>query len=132
MQLKTRELQEEDRPLLNKWWSDWGWEGSVTDDFLPNTGYIVEKGEQPIASIFIYETNSGVGALGWPLSDKEYRNDDRKEAVSLLIEAAEKGWKNKGGKFLFFWGSSAKLNDNLMENGFIEGDTNYSHLIKKI
>jgi len=132
MKLKTRELNPSDRPLLEKWWKDWGWGGPISEDFLPKTGYIVEKNKEPIASIFIYETNSGVGALGWPLSNKDYRENDRKLAIDMLIEAAEEGWRNKGGKFLFFWGNNTGLNSNLMENGFIEGDTNYSHLIKKI
>ncbi len=132
MQLETRELKKQDRPTLEKWWKDWGWDGPINEDFLPETGYIVEKNNQPIVSIFIYETNSGVGALGWPLSNKDYREDDRGYAIEMLIKSAEEGWKQKGGKFLFFWGNSTNLNNNLMENGFIEGDTNYSHLIKKI
>ena len=133
MELNSRLLTEADRPLLEKWWEDWGFsKGGVAKSFLPNTGYVVEKNNRPIVSIFIYQTNSGVGALGWPLSDKEYRDNDRQEALDLLIKTAEKDWKEKGGEFLFFWGNSKKFNTSLEKIGFMEGDKNYSHLIKKI
>ena len=35
-------------------------------------------------------------------------------------------------KFLFYWGNNKKYNNTLEELGFVEGDKDYSHLIKRI
>ena len=130
--MKSRTLTEADRPLLEKWWKQWGFNNGITKELLPKTGDIVEKDNIPIVSIFMYETNSGVAALGWVLSEKDYREEDREDALRLLINTAEKDWKQKGGKYLFHWGNNKKFNINLEKIGFTEGDSNYSHLIKKI
>ena len=54
MELNSRLLTEADRPLLEKWWEDWGFsKGGVAKSFLPSTGYIVEKNNKPVVSISI-------------------------------------------------------------------------------
>ena len=134
MELNIRRLTENDWDTLCLWWEAWPEWVNPPKDFLPDNGtggLIVEK-DVPIAAGFIYYTNSKGALFEWVVSNPDYREADRKDAIELLIKSAEEGWKQKGGKFLFFWGNSTNLNNNLMENGFIEGDTNYSHLIKKI
>ena len=66
------------------------------------------------------------------LSDKNYKQKDRKEAMVLLNMACENVCKKHGGKFLFYWGNNKKYNNTLENLGFIEGDKDYSHLIKRI
>lgn len=135
MELKVRRLTDNDWDTLLSWWKQWEFEFIPSKEFLPDNGtggLIVEKENIPIASVFMYTTNSGVCALGWPLSDKNYKQEDRKQAMILLNTACENVWKAHGGKFLFFWGNNKKYNNSLEEIGFVEGDTNYSHLIKQI
>jgi len=135
MELTVRKLTEEDWPTLVSWWKDWGFKDIPHKDFLPEKGkggFIVEKNNKPIVSIFMYTTNSGVCALGWPLSDKQYKEKDRKQAIELLNMACEKVCKDHGGRFLFFWGDNKKYNQTLIDQGFNEGDYNYSHLIKVV
>jgi len=135
MELNVRRLTENDWETLVKWWKQWDFEFVPSKEFLPDNGtggLIVEKENKPIASVFMYTTNSGVCALGWPLSDRNYKQEDRLQAIKLLNIACENVWKKHNGKFLFFWGNNKKYISNLQEIGFIEGDTNYSHLIKQI
>jgi len=135
MELTVRRLTENDWDTLVKWWKQWDFEFVPSKEFLPDNGtggLIVEKENKPIASVFMYTTNSGVCALGWPLSDRNYKQEDRSQAITLLNTACESVWKKHDGKFLFFWGNNRKYISNLQEIGFIEGDTNYSHLIKQI
>jgi hypothetical protein len=135
MELNVRRLTENDWDTLVKWWKQWDFEFIPSKEFLPDNGtggLIVEKENKPIASVFMYTTNSGVCALGWPLSDRNYKHEDRSQAIKLLNIACENVWKKHNGKFLFFWGNNRKYISNLKEIGFIEGDTNYSHLIKQI
>lgn len=135
MELNVRRITENDWDTLKQWWKDWGFEFIPSKDFLPDNGtggLIVEKHGEPIVSTFMYTTNSGVCALGWPLSNKNYKSEDRAVAVEFLNKACEEMWKAHGGKFLFFWGDNKKYIDCLKQQGFNEGDNNYSHLIKQI
>lgn len=135
MELTVRRLTENDWETLVSWWKQWDFNFVPAKEFLPDNGtggLIVEKENIPIASIFIYTTNSGVCALGWTLSDKNYKQKDRKEAMVLLNMACENVCKKHGGKFLFYWGNNKKYNNTLEKLGFVEGDKDYSHLIKRI
>ena len=133
MELKVRNLNDDDWDTLTQWWIDWGFGSAVEKSFLPSTGYIAEKNTIPIFSFFLYETNSGVAWLAWHLSNKKYTNqEDRNLAIQLIIKKAEKDWKQKGGKFLFFAGANKGFNNKIINLGFYEGDSNYDHLIKAI
>ncbi len=135
MEFTVRRLTEKDWDTLVSWWKQWGFGFIPSKKFLPDNGtggLMVEKENKPIASVFMYTTNSGVCALGWPLSDKDYKQQDRQQAINLLNVACENVWKKHGGEFLFFWGNNKKYNKSLESIGFVEGDTDYSHLIKKI
>ncbi len=135
MEFTVRRLTEKDWDTLVSWWKQWEFDFVPSKEFLPDNGtggLIVEKEDVPIASVFMYTTNSGVCALGWPLSDKNYQKEDRKQAMKLLNIACENVWKKHGGRFMFFWGDNKKYNKSLEDIGFVEGDKNYSHLIKKI
>ena len=67
------------------------------------------------------------------MSNKKYTNqEDRNLAIQLIIKKAEKDWKQKGGKFLFFAGDNKVFNNKIINLGFHEGDSNYDHLIKVI
>ena len=58
---------------------------------------------------FIYQTNSDAVLLEWIVSDPDYREDDRKEAIELLIIEAEKACKQIGKKYMFSIGRNKHL-----------------------
>lgn len=102
--LTTRVLNENDWDTLCKWWEAWPKWVNPPKDFLPDNGtggLMVEKNNKPIMAGFLYFTNSDVVLLEWIVSDPEYREKDRKQALELLIIAAEGVCKNLNKKYMF-------------------------------
>lgn len=131
MQLTSRKIKETDLTNIERWWDSWV-EHPIPKKSLPKTGFIVEEDKNPICAIFMFKTNSSTAAIQWVVSDKNYRKENRKQALQLLIKACEDEWRSEGGKHLFFWGNNKKFNKTLVEMGFDTGDTNYDQLIKRI
>jgi len=94
MELNIRKLKQEDWDTLTKLWNMWPeWKNKFpTKELLPENGtggYIVEKNNIPIVAGFLYTTNSKVAWIEWIVSNKDYREDDRKQALELLISGIE-------------------------------------------
>ena len=109
--LKFRILKEEDYETICEWWKWWRWP-VIPREMLPDkgkSGFIVEKNNIPIVSAFLYLTNSTGALLEWIVSNPEYREDDRKEAIELLITNAEDVCKNMGITYMFSIGRSKHL-----------------------
>ena len=110
-ELNFRPLKEEDYETICKWWKWWRWP-VIPRKMLPDkgkSGFIVEKNNIPIVSGFLYLTNSTGALLEWIVSNPEYREDDRKEAIELLINNAELVCKNMGITYMFSIGRSKHL-----------------------
>lgn len=91
MQLNIRKLKESDWETLCSWWDEWPEWQNPPRDFLPDNGkggLMVEK-DVPIVAGFIYYTNSKGALLEWVVSNPDYKEADRKQAIALLINAAE-------------------------------------------
>ena len=88
MKLNVRELRESDWETLTGFWKSWPeWKTPPTKELLPLNGcggVMICKGEQPVMAGFLYLTNSKVAWLEWIVSNPDYREDDRKEALELL------------------------------------------------
>ena len=110
--MNTRRLKESDWNTLQEWWDGWpGWT-PPEKGFLPDNGtggLIVEKDNKPIVAGFNYLTNSKACLLEWIVSDPEYRNKDRKEAIELLITSAEEACKKLGNVHMFSIGRNKHL-----------------------
>lgn len=92
MGLTTRALQESDWETLQEWWKKWDWP-IMSKDMLPLNGcggLMIYKGDQLIAAGFLYLSNSKVAWLDWIISNPEYKESDRKQALALLIDELEK------------------------------------------
>ena len=110
-ELVFRPLKEEDYETICRWWKWWRWP-VLPKEMLPDkgkSGFIVEKNNIPIVSAFLYLTNSTGALLEWIVSNPEYREDDRKEAIELLITNAEEVCKNMGITYMFSIGRSKHL-----------------------
>jgi len=110
-ELVFRPLKEEDYETICRWWKWWRWP-VLPREMLPDkgkSGFIVEKNNVPIVSAFLYLTNSTGALLEWIISNPEYREDDRKEAIELLITNAEDVCKNMGITYMFSIGRSKNL-----------------------
>ena len=96
MEFNIRRLNNKDYSTLVKWWDAWpNWQ-APPQTFLPDTGFMVEKNNIGIVACYVYMTNSKAALLEWIISNPEYRESDRKEAIILLIQAVERVLKDQG------------------------------------
>ena len=112
-ELMFRPLKKEDYDTICKWWKWWRWP-IIPREMLPDdgeSGFIVEKDNTLIVSAFLFITNSKGAKLEWIVSNPKYKEDDRKEAIELLINNIERVCKNMGLKYIF----SIGRNKHLME-----------------
>ena len=93
---------------------------------------MVEKNGMPIVAGFIYETNSSSVLLEWIVSDPEYRDDDRGQAVELLITEAEKTTKKLGYNYMFTIGRSKRLIETHKKLGWFVDDKPSHEITKKL
>jgi len=133
--MKLRTLTEQDWNTLCNWWEAWPKWVNPPKSFLPDNGkggFMVEKDGKPICAGFIYLTNSDAVLLEWIVSDPEYRENDRKDALELLITGAEAACKEIGKKHMFTIGRNRHLIDTHKKLGW-SVDPDPSHeIIKKI
>ena len=108
MEFNIRRLKESDYETLVKWWEGWKWP-ALPKTFLPDTGFIVEKNKIGIVACYVYMTNSKAALLEWVISNPEYRESDRKDAIELLIQAVERVLKDQGIKYIFSIGRNENL-----------------------
>lgn len=133
MELNIRRLTENDWDTLCLWWDSWPEWVNPPKDFLPDNGtggLIVEK-DVPIAAGFIYYTNSKGALFEWVVSNPDYREVDRKDAIELLIKAAEEVCKANGVKYMFTIGRSKPLIEMHKKLGWTV-DKGSSHEITKV
>ena len=134
-ELFPRDLKESDWDTLVEWWDWWpGWTAPAKD-FLPENGtggIMVEKDNIPIVAGFIYVTNSKGVLLEWIVSNPNYRENDRKQAIELLIKEAEGLTKRLGYKYMFTIGRSKSLINTHKKLGWIVDDKPSHEITKKL
>jgi hypothetical protein len=135
MELSIRKLTEKDWDTLVNMWKMWPeWAKTIPPkELLPENGtggYIVEKDGIPIVASFLYTTNSKVGWIEWTVSNKEYREDDRKEALELLINGIEHVARGSGCEIILSVGRNKGLIDTHKKLGYTV-DKNPSYEISK-
>ena len=108
--MNIRKLKKKDFKLAKKWWKAWPEWTAPAEDFLPETGLVVESNKEPVMIGFIYLTNAKVALLEWIVSDPDYREDNRKQLLKLLILGAENMLKEMDYKYVF----SVCKNQNLI------------------
>ena len=131
MKLNIRKLKQDDLTFIKKWWEAWPEWVSPADDFLPNTGVVVESNSKIVMAGFIYLTNAKVALLEWVISDPEYREKDRKQILELLIKGSENTVKELGYKYMFSVCRNKHLIDTHKKLGWV-ADESPSHELVKI
>jgi len=133
MKFNARKLTDKDYDLLVGWWKWWRWT-PIPKNFLPDNGtggIMIEKENIPIVAGFIYYTNSDAVVVEWIVSNPEYKNKDRKEAVEILLNTIEEVCKKQGKKYMFTIGRSEQLIKTHKKLGWAV-DKNPSHEIVKV
>jgi len=132
MELKSRSLLESDWETLQEWWTKWNWP-VVTKEMLPLNGLgglMIYKEDTPIVAGFLYLTNSNIAWMEWIVSNKDYKEDDRKEALELLILELEKVALSVGKNIIFSVGKNKSLINIHKDLGYTV-DENASYEISK-
>ena len=135
MKFNIRKLEVSDWSTLVKWWDSWPEWVAPPKTFLPENGtggLIVEKDEQPVVAGFLYFTNSQAVLLEWIISNPEYRNTDRQEAIELLINMAEEICKKQGQVHMFSIGRNKNLIETHKKLGWTVDATPSYEIVKNI
>ena len=133
--MKLRKLTDQDWDTLCKWWDSWPKWVNPPKSFLPDNGkggYMVEKNNRAICAGFLYLTNSDAVLLEWIISDPEYRESDRKEALEYLITSCETICKKAGKSHMFSIGRSKHLIETHKKLGWTVDPSPSHELIKNI
>jgi hypothetical protein len=134
MKLESRQLKESDWETLQSWWKAWGWP-EMSKDLMPLDGLgglIIEKEGKPIASGFLYLTNAKVAWTEWIVSDPEYREEDRIDALKMLVQGLENVAISAGYKIILSVGRNKGLLNIHKELGYIVDDNPSYEISKKI
>ena len=132
MELNIRRLKKSDYKTLVKWWDWWpGWQAPPLT-LLPDTGLIVEKNDIGIVAGYIYMTNSKAALFDWVISNPEYKESDRKDAITLLIQAVERVLKDQGIKYIFSIGRHKSLIEKHKKLGWSVDEKPSYELIKNL
>ena len=77
-------------------------------------------------------TNSKAALLEWIISNPEYRESDRKDAITLLIQAVEGVLKDQGIKYIFSIGRHKGLIETHKKLGWSVDEKPSYELIKNL
>ena len=134
-ELFARGLKESDWDTLVAWWDSWNDWTTPTKEFLPANGtggIMIEKDGKSIVAGFIYETNSASILLEWIISNPDYRDKDRQQAVEMLIIEAERKTKELGYNYMFTIGRNKNLIETHRKLGWHVDDKPSHEIIKKL
>lgn len=131
MKLQVRKLIESDWNVITKWYEQYE-QPMPNRDFYPENGlggFMVYKENTLIASMFLYITNSNTAIPAIIISNKKYRDDDRSDALQLLVDFTTDFAKKIGCKYSFAWAKPGVLLEKYKQTGFIADETPSYELI---
>ncbi len=131
MKFNVKRLVESDYETLCKWWKWWRWSPPPLT-FLPETGFMVVKENIEIAACYVYLTNSKAALLEWVVSNPEYKEQDRKEALKFLIQIVEEILKKQGFIHVMTMGRNSSLLKIHKELGWTIDPTPSHEIIKNL
>jgi len=132
MDFDVRQLNDSDYETLHKWWTEWGWT-PPPKDFLPMNGtggLMVTKDGRDICAGFLYMTNSKVALTEFVVSDKEYKEKDRHDALQFLIDSICALAEDSGFKYAHVILKNLSLKKKYEASGYIDSDKNVIEMIK--
>ncbi len=144
MKLQVRKIKESDWDIFPRWWDEYGAD-PFPRDFLPGAfqigneeekreglgGFVVCKGEDPIAAMWLWMTNSKTAIPAVVLADKYYRDTDRSDALQLLVDFTTEFAEDMGYKYAFAWAKEGKVLKYYEQAGYYKDETPSHELIMK-
>jgi hypothetical protein len=90
---------------------------------------MVCKENDAIAAMFLYTTNSRTAIPAIVISDKYYKDNDRSDALQLLVDFTTSFAEDMGYKYSFAWAKPGMLLEKYKESGFTVDTTPSFELI---
>tara|TARA_R110001606_G_scaffold399169_1_gene581257 strand:+ start:6816 stop:7211 length:396 start_codon:yes stop_codon:yes gene_type:complete len=101
--MQARKITEKDFETIMSWYKKRKWP-LMSREFLPDngkSGLIISHNNIDIVAGFIWFTNSKVAWFGFPISDPDYKESNKSEAIDMLIMCSEQVCKDAGSKAMF-------------------------------
>jgi len=131
MKLQIRKLIESDWNIIPEWYKKYN-QPRPDRDFYPENGlggFMVYKDKKLIAAMFLYTTNSKTAIPAIIISDKDYKDNDRSDALQLLVDFTTDFAKEIGCKYSFAWAKPGMLLEKYEQTGFTVDKTPSYELI---
>lgn len=131
MEFSVRFLKEDDYEVLCQWWKAWRWTAPPRD-FLPENGtggIMVQKDGVNIVAGFVYFTNSAIAWSEFIISNFDYKDKDRKEAIKILIYELNELSKSKGSKYIYTVVKNQNLKKMYQEMGYSNGSVKVDEMV---
>ncbi|MGQ8868401.1 hypothetical protein [Myroides sp. TSA_177.3] len=128
----ARVLKKEDDLELVSWWTWWRFPPPL-QEMLPNNGtcgIMLSKEGITICAGFIYYTNSKMCWIEFVVSNPNYRESDRKEALVSLINKLGEIAKSQGYKAAYTKLKNASLINHFADFQYIKGSTETTEMVK--
>lgn len=107
--------------ILEGWWKKQDFT-PISIPSLSQTGLIAYKDNQPLASGFLYDTDSAWALIEWIVGNPDSNKDDRREAVGQVIEGLIVFAELKGKKLIHTITKHENLMKTYVDHGFIKAD----------
>jgi hypothetical protein len=131
MEFEYRMLKDSDYDELCKWWK-WFRFPAPPKDYLPEDGkggIMISKNGVNICAGFLFLNNSKIAWCEYLVSNPQYREEDRKEAIEAVIFQLCGIAKGKGYKAVFTSLKSESLINRYESVGFTKGSANTTEMV---
>jgi hypothetical protein len=131
METKLEKVNETHLSMLNSWAESFSLP-PMPSSFLPKNGFLVYVDNIPVMAGFLYLTDSSIAFLENFISNPVSNKDQRRLAISKMLEASVLYAKEKSYTALYARSSLPSLLSTLEDSGFQEVTTNCSLMIRRI
>lgn len=133
--MEFKHIEEKDLHTILSWFSQYKNWAAPPREALPDNGLggvVIHKDGQLIVAGYLYKTNSKLALLEWVVANKEYREDDRDDAVLLLVRVLKEVAGVEGFKHIFAFTQHEKLIEKYEEAGFVKSPSLSNELVLKL
>ena len=115
-----RSIHKEDYSTLVDWWK-WFRFPAPSYEMLSDKGFMITKNGVDICAGFLYTTNSSFCFCEYIVSNPDYRENDRSEAIVELINVIGQNAKELGHTLSFTFIKNENLINRYLDAGYIKG-----------
>lgn len=128
---KVRKLNDNDYDHLLYWWKFWRFP-PPPKECLPDNGtcgLMISKDGIDVGAGFIYFTNSAMAWIEFIVSNPEYKNKDRQQAIEVLIVELTEICRSKGCKVVFTSIKNENLINRFAAAGWVKGGVGTTEMV---